>query len=328
MSDRPARLESVSACPACGSRLRRSACVARERLYRLSDAAFRYARCGGCGVLYQSRRPVEADIGTFYPSYYGPYQANAATAPAALGRRWALPLRYVGRLNRWLRTARPDPLPAKLHALYEPSGPGRKLLDFGCGSEAFLSHARGRGWDTLGVDFVPDVVAAVRRGGHDALTVSELWDAVPDGSLDFVRLSHVLEHLYDPRATMAALRRKMRPGATLHVATPNAACLTFQLLGPRWFSLDCPRHIVVYSPRSAARMLRRIGFTSVTTFQEVLTKDAARSLGYLLVDLGRLDHDRVMGLQNHRGLAELLYPLVRVAAGVGMADRFHLTARV
>ena len=36
----------------------------------------------GCGVVYQSTRPVESGIATFYPDDYGPYQASPVTVRA------------------------------------------------------------------------------------------------------------------------------------------------------------------------------------------------------------------------------------------------------
>jgi 2-polyprenyl-3-methyl-5-hydroxy-6-metoxy-1,4-benzoquinol methylase len=318
------------------------ACAGRDRLYRVSDQAFPYARCRRCGVLYQVQRPIESAIANFYPADYAPYQVAPVVVRAdgphnlagphhtmTTSQRLRKALRQIaGSINSRLRRRFPDPLPSLLHDLYSPLRPGAILLDFGCGSESFLNQARDRGWQTWGVDFTPDVVEKVRKAGHRGLLVGpDLWEQIPDASVECVRLSHVLEHLYTPRETMAHLWRKMRPGGRLHIATPNSACLTFHVLGPRWFSLDCPRHIVVYTPRAARRLLRDVGFTEVRTIQEVVTKDMARSLGYWMVDRGRLAHAQVMGLQHHAGLAELLFTPARLASLLGMADRFHAVAR-
>jgi SAM-dependent methyltransferase len=235
--------------------------------------------------------------------------------------------RALDRFNAALARRYPDPLPAALDRFYSPQRPGMLLFDFGCGSEAFLNHARARGWDTLGADFAPGAVEAARRAGHRALAVGPgLWGQIPDGSVDAVRMNHVVEHLYRPHEVLAALRRALRPGGRLHLATPNAACLTFRLLRQRWFSLDCPRHIVLYSPATIRAALARAGFARVAVYQEVLTKDMARSLGYVLQDLGRLDGAGVTGLADRPGLAALLFATARVAALTGVADRLHVIA--
>lgn len=328
--------ESVQSCPNCHGQRRSVACVARDRLYRVTDQTFRYSRCSDCGVLYQSVRPVESAIHHFYPADYAPYQAN--TSPAgdqgdesqphrklALVRKGA---RLFARwLNRKVQWAFPDAFQHNLHTWYAPANAGMTLLDFGCGSEAFLNQARERGWRTIGVDFVPEVVENVRRAGHPCLLVSPgLWDQLADESIDCIRMNHVLEHLYSPGETLRNLRRKLKPGGRIHIATPNSACWTFKIMGERWFSLDCPRHITIYTPQAARNLLTLVGYRHVRTVQEVLTKDMARSIGYWLVDRHRLNHEALIGLQSHTGLAEMLYTPARLASLCGVADRFHAFA--
>jgi SAM-dependent methyltransferase len=252
---------------------------------------------------------------------------HAPLHPGFRRRAAAVALRVVDKLNAALARRYPDSLPRVLESLYAPARPGQVLLDFGCGSAAFLDRARARGWDTLGVDFLPDIVDGVRQSGHRAFLLSEeMWDAIPDASIDLVRLNHVIEHLYAPRDTIARLRRKLRPGGRLHLATPNAGSMTFRLLRKHWFPLECPRHIVIYTPRSARRLLRATGFAQVECFQEVLTKDSARSLGLLLEHRGWLDTSAALELMHRRGLATLLFAPARLAALAGAADRFHAVA--
>jgi 2-polyprenyl-3-methyl-5-hydroxy-6-metoxy-1,4-benzoquinol methylase len=336
--------ERVESCPNCGGRARKGLCRAWDRQYRVTDQAFAYVRCLECDVCYQSPRPRECDIARLYPTDdYEPFTVTRAAAfPAAAatvaplaakarkGRnlfrrscRW-----FVSSLNRCLRRLYPDPWPHALERLYTPDRPGQVLLDFGCGSEHFLDRARARGWKTLGVDFIPEIVANVRAAGHDALLLTpEMWRQIPDGSLDLVRLNHVIEHLYQPRAILQALRKKMKPGARIHIGTPNSSSLTFKLLGARWFPLDCPRHVMIFSPRALRRLLSETGFTQVRIHHEVLTKDIARSVGFALEDLGRVGYEQAIAMHHRPALAELLFPPARVWALLGLSDRQDAVAR-
>lgn len=337
------RSERLTACPLCGDRRSRQVCTGRDRQFASGGEAFAYSRCRRCDVVYQSRRPTEERIAAFYPDNYGPYQTapiaartDAGSPPQpphfalrsfvrARAKRWLLHI--AGRLNSAVARRYPDALPALLDRIYSPPHPGANLLDFGCGSPDFLDRARARGWNTLGADFAEPVVRAVRQAGHAALVCSpEMWEAIPDGSIDVVRMNHVIEHLYHPRETMARLRTKLRPGGRLHLATPNAKSLTFRLFGSRWFSLDCPRHIVLFSPGAVGRLLQRAGFARTTCYQEVLTKDLARSVGYLLQDCGRLDIAGVHAMMNRPALAACLFAPSRLSAMRGLSDRFHAVA--
>src|SRR5687768_8995617 len=220
--------EELRFCPVCnGGRLRpwRSG---RDRLHGVSEQQFRYSSCRDCGVIFLSFRPLEKEAHKFYPEEYGPYRAgqNVATpetdAMARGGTVRRLANNSLGRILNSINSRAdrlfPETVAAKLEEHYLPKGRGLKMLDFGCGSDAFLNEAAARGWDTIGVDFSEATVERVAASGHRALLVSPgMWDEIADSSLDFVRLSHVLEHLYSPREVLESLRRKMKPGATLHI---------------------------------------------------------------------------------------------------------------
>lgn len=309
-------------------------CRSRERQHNLSNKSFTFSECRSCKVVYQSHRPVENDIAIFYPNDYGPYQVSGrlklrpSKAPGRLGRLTCDAIvRVAQRINNALIRRHPDPLPAALNDVYSPTRPRQVLLDFGCGSEAFLNQARDRGWKTIGIDFVPSVVEAVRLAGHEALLVTpKMWDDISDQSVDAIRMNHVVEHLYDPVETLTQLRRILRPGGRLHAATPNAKSLTFRLLRRNWFPLECPRHVVLYTPKSLRRLLTRVGFESVQCFNEVLTKDTARSLGYWLQEIGLIDRQSALGMIDRPTLHAALYTPARIAALYGRADRFHVVA--
>lgn len=333
--------ERVAACPLCTGTSSELLCRSGDRKHALSDQTFPYSRCRRCQAIYQSERPREADIGVFYPAEYGPYQGAVVRGdePHALqgphrtfrsraGRRMlAAAMPWIARLNESINRRFPDPLPAILKDLYTPRRSDGTLLDFGCGSSAFLDVCWHDGWITLGVDFHPDVVETVIRAGHRALLVNdELWRQIPDASIDVIRMNHVIEHLYQPADVMAQLRRKLRPGGRLHLATPNADSWVFRVLRQCWHPLEAPRHIVIYSPRIARRLLLAAGFASVRCFQEVLTKDTARSVGYWLWDRGKLDGAGALDMMNWPQLAACLFPLARLAARVGASDRFHAIA--
>jgi SAM-dependent methyltransferase len=72
----------------------------------------------------------------------------------------------------------------------------------------------------------------------------------PDGFFDVVRLSHVLEHLADPRGTFCEIKRILKPDGMVYVTVPNARSLNFWLFGENWYGLDAPRHVISYSPKT------------------------------------------------------------------------------
>jgi SAM-dependent methyltransferase len=76
-------------------------------------------------------------------------------------------------------------------------------------------------------------------------------------------MSHVLEHLPDPRVYLAAAHRLLRPDGRLVIHVPNASSWQFRLLGARWSGLDVPRHLFDYRDRDVERLLTGAGFEVV-----------------------------------------------------------------
>ncbi len=141
-----------------------------------------------------------------------------------------------------------------------PCRPGARLLDIGCGRGDFLLACRQRGWTVTGVEQSqsPAMAAAV-ASGIDVYGPEEL-DRLPTGGFDVVTLWHVLEHLADPRATLATVRRLLRPNGAVLIEVPNFGSWQARLGGPVWFHLDVPRHLYQFDQASLHDLLRRCGF--------------------------------------------------------------------
>jgi SAM-dependent methyltransferase len=331
--------ETLESCPICGGTELRVWRKSYDRLYRVSRQQFTYSRCLRCDVIFLSSRPFESDAHKFYPVNYGPYQppgthAREKDKSAVSEQKPAVQfikrtvLKVVHELNNATRRFSADTLAHEIQKFYLPERDGARLLDFGCGTDAFLNRARDQGWDTLGMDVSPQTIEQVRRTGHRALLMSPtVWEKVADASLDLVRMNHVLEHLYNPAEILAAVRSKMRAGAKLHIALPNPRSFTSKLFRSRWFSLECPRHVILYSPAALKEFLEGAGFSGIQVRQQTVTKDFSRSLGYLLYDCGWIEHEEITEMMHRPLLTELLFTPARIAASCGIADRFHLFAR-
>ena len=322
------RTEPVPACPACGSSERtawRTGC--RDWEQPGEPRRYDYFTCGGCGAHYLGDRPVVEELESVYFEGYLPYEANGKLVPAAAAR----PTRIAGlalyALAAGLERVRPDDLQARLDAFYRPERPGQLLLDYGCGSTAFLDKAAAAGWDTIGADFAPAILAAIAEHGHRGVLIGDAFvSEVADGSVELVRMNHVMEHLYEPAEDLRTIHRKLRPGGRIHIATPNAAALSGLAFKTRWFGQDCPRHAALYSPAVLRTLMLEWGFRDVSVAHEVATKDLARSWGIAQFARGRLRHDEIYGLAADPHRARVLAPAAKIAALAGRADRFHLFA--
>lgn len=311
----------VDRCPHC-----HGADVARwaegvDFLLASSSRTYTYLRCRTCTVLFLATRPAEMSLGRIYPDEYTPYAPAAAKAASA--RRRPLVARVLMRLvdvpERRFR--------ARLERYYAGLGEGSIFLDFGCGAGAMLDRMRAQGCTTVGMDFSERALDTVRSKGHVALpAVPAAWDAVADSSVDFVRMNHVLEHLYHPADVLERLRTKMRQGARLHIAVPNPEGLSARLFRRHWHGLDCPRHVILFPPAVLATWLDQLGFTTRRILHEPLYKDFIRSQARAWRRHEGADGaalDELMSAPFRRVLAVLP---VLAATLAGFPDRFHVIA--
>lgn len=147
---------------------------------------------------------------------------------------------------------------------------GRRIVDVGAGHGVFGKIASDQGWDVVCSDFNP---RAAKFGTEIyGLQYRNLEDLAP-ASVDVVRLSHVLEHIPEPRPFLACVHRILQPGGICVVLVPNyepLSCLMRNLVLRCWpgqydFRGDIysPQHLLGFNLHSLERAFTIAGFRRV-----------------------------------------------------------------
>lgn len=142
-------------------------------------------------------------------------------------------------------------------------GTGR-LLEIGAGAGFFLKEAEKAGWSGVGTEIIDAAIDfATRQLGLDVRrgTAEELDLREPP--FDAVVLLEVIEHLYEPRRALAAVRAALRPGGLLVLSTPNFRSLSRAMLGSDWTVLSPAEHLFYFTRRSLDRLLVEEGFSAI-----------------------------------------------------------------
>jgi len=198
-------------------------------------------------VVFVDPVPTSAlDPSTYGSAYYQPWQGREERA----------------RLLLWER---------RLSALRSHGG-GGSLLDIGCGDGLFLKVASEAGHAVEGIEFSPEGARrAAQRLGRPIAVGDLSRSGVLKGPFDIVTLWHVLEHLVEPSAMLAAAHHRLRPGGLLVVAVPNLDNVPMQLayLAARGRPLPLyaedarEPHLIHFDPRSLSIALERHRFVGI-----------------------------------------------------------------
>jgi 2-polyprenyl-3-methyl-5-hydroxy-6-metoxy-1,4-benzoquinol methylase len=140
-------------------------------------------------------------------------------------------------------------------AYFHPFCRNGRLLDVGCGNGDHLSRMRGYGWEVAGIE--PDPAAArVARDRHGLEVHEGTVEDAPFAarSYDALTCCHVIEHIGAPQAFLRSMVRFLKPGGRLVIVTPNADSLGHRFFGRDFYSLDPPRHLVLFTPRALRRL--------------------------------------------------------------------------
>ena len=233
--------ESVP-CNQCGSSDTDIVAQGADREYYTSSDVFTIVQCRHCQLIYLNPRPVARELGRIYPPTYHSYILDEA-----VGSKGS----FITRMRQKAGATRFRPILKHLRSHYKID-----VLDVGCGNGWMMRVFKSLDAriDTFGIEISDEVCEAARALGH-TVYCGRFEDVELDRQFDVINLTHVIEHVSDPRLVMRKAREALRPGGLLVLETPNIGSFEWRLFrAGTWGAYHIPRHWYFFN-RDTIRVL-------------------------------------------------------------------------
>lgn len=141
--------------------------------------------------------------------------------------------------------------------------PHASIIDIGSGTGEVIRALAGRGFGSsfVAADVSESGLAILRADPFPGLADVVVFDGsrlpVPDGAFDLAVMSHVVEHLENPRLALAEAARVARH---VYIEVPLEYRVTNRRMSKR-FELDHVGHLNFYTPNLARLLVESSGYT-------------------------------------------------------------------
>ena len=246
------------------------------------DVNYDYAYCFNCSLSFIYPMPSIKKIKGFYPDSYMVYKPPNEKKIKFLEK---LCLHYKHGYNFLLKEnfiykALSLFLSPSIDAInYIKDG---KFLDVGCGNGSRLLRMRQIGWNVTGVELNKLAVKRCHDVGLSVFNTTLENANFESKSFDVIYLSHLIEHVNNPRELINLSYNILTNNGLLYIKTPNRNSLGRMIFKKYWYANDVPRHLILYSKKSFQIIAQKSNFEIVRYVEFSSAKNFLNSLDYLL----------------------------------------------
>jgi len=203
-------------------------------------------RCLDCGLRFIFPRPQPEALKAVYSEEY--YSSSNSSEQGYSD--------YSGDRPNILRTFR-----RRVKELQRVHPGKARSLDVGCAYGFFLEAADEAGWDAYGIDISQHAIEQARKSLGDRVWEGDfLEEELPVERYDIITMWDYLEHVHDPKASLAKACGLLADGGILALATPDVGSLPARTFRHRWMGYKLDEHLVYFSRSTIRRLLEEAGF--------------------------------------------------------------------
>ncbi len=199
-----------------------------------------YQKCDKCGLIYQNPRPVFKELKKRYARNYFDYEHSNQE-------------NFFHLMKLGLRDIHFD-------SLYTGENGEKRFLDIGCATGLLLNHMKYKGWKATGVEICKRSAEYARKKFGLDVFIGTLEEAqFPDNYFNVIHLSHLIEHVPDPKALLLEVRRILKIEGHVILTTPNVDGFQARFSRQEWRSA-IPDHIYLFAKRTMKKLLSDLHF--------------------------------------------------------------------
>jgi len=227
--------DTSSNCPFCGNGSKES----------FSDTLH---RCRGCGLVFNSgHSPLTYDNNYFIDEYRSQY---GRTYQEDFHHIYSLAEKRLGRIITFGSFS-------NLSAL--------SLLDIGSALGFFLKAAQDIGIERLqGIEISEYGARYTTKEFSIPVTRASFEKADMKGSYNIISAWFFIEHCASPRMVLEKIFSSLEPGGVFAMAVPSVFGPLFRRKRGKWVATHPKDHRIDFTPKSAKRILKEVGFKKVT----------------------------------------------------------------
>lgn len=233
-------------------------------------------KCEDCGIVFANPMADTNELELYYESYYDKENYKEISYKEKilleLSRIEKLDLSQIKLKIRYLKNLEP----------------GNKFLDVGCGLGLGLAYAHQIGCELYATEFDKESLEFVKnrfpvKTHHGNLSSAKF----PNDFFDFVHISHVIEHLPDPRAYIREMKRILKPGGIMAIGTPDMSSRLYTF--HRWFNflrfripdvIDGLEHTFIFPKKRLRSITEEEGFVVIDHYTHNIGEKLTHLLHY------------------------------------------------
>ena len=180
--------------------------------------------CDNCKLVFANPMADSQELTDYYTNYYDKEHYEAVDYKSLI-------------LEHFKRIKRLNESSVKKEARFlNHLKKGDKFLDVGCGLGLGLAYASQLDCQLYATEFDTGAIQCVKSHFTVETHQGDLWDAgYPSDFFDFIHISHVIEHVLDPKAYIQEMKRILKPGGKIAIGTPNMSSNLYRF--HRWSKL-------------------------------------------------------------------------------------------